>query len=440
MEKDVKQFVAECSTCLATTPSAPRRGYGRPLRGNARNTIVSADFIFVGESVRGPNTRVLLVSDSFSNFSIGTPVPSEKADVVVDAVRQWGSLFQYPHTLLMDAGPGFDNELVRELAKHNKVQIHIGTPHAKGALGRQERLNKEFNAVLRAVLTEHRVHPNQWEDVLDIVIHALNHRRVASLGHHSPAQLFAGIDPIDPVGNALVERKPPTFTTIDLTSPTIQAGLDNLIEAITNYQTEVAELHNKTVEANVKERSKAWGVKEADFEPGQYVFVKKTKPKKKLKNNPAWQLARIIGPASTDHKQVYKIKYESKVEERRTEDNVHISRLVLFADKTFKRTPELDDFIDYIEHKVYYVEEILDIRDNNGQIELYVKWESSTQNTWEPFATINEDVPQEVSKFLNESKAPKTLISRARQLIASQPKIVDNEDNDDSEEDEESDV
>jgi len=265
---------------------------------------------------------------------------------------------------------------------------------------------------------EHQLPTHQWRALLPQVMHRLNHTPVKSLGNRSPAQVFAGIPPRSPVALALTETEPPTLKPLDFTSKNIKENMDNLASALQHSQQAVNTEHERNT-ADIKARhSQKPNIKSPTYEIGTWVLVKKSS--KGRKNDPQWSFARIVGQTTPTHKQLYRVKFESVFEDRRTEADIHIKRLVPFGAKTYQRTPELDSLIDYSEDKRYNVENFENLRLNNKsqQLEILVKWERYETPEWQPFLDIHSQLPVHVNNFLANGTVNPKLVHRAHEILA----------------------
>lgn len=69
-------------------------------------------------------------------------------------------------------------------------------------------------------------------------------------------------------------------------------------------------------------------------------------------------------------------------------------------------TDDLKEYVSFSEYALYPIEELWDVREENGLFELFVRWEDWEENedaTWELFFVMRDDVPDMVLDLLLSS-------------------------------------
>ncbi len=413
-EKDVAAHVAACIHCAVADRSSPRRPYGEIVRGHGVNEVLSADFVHVGDSIEDGPAKALLLTCTFSNFSMAFPCKTENTTVVIEALQQWNSLFGLPKLIVFDSSPAFKNKVVEAFAKTLGSQLHFTTPHAHGAHGRQERLNLRFNTHLRALLSEHQLNPNQWPKLLPAVMFALNHGKVNSLAKYAPVEVFTGLSAQHPITTIMQEEKP---VRIDAQFPNHAEHITELRKTKAAVAVTVEQEHSHRTKAIAARRAAAHAVVAPVFQKGDIVLVKKAATAHK--NDPAWQLATILAPAHKKHKQIWEVQFASSDKKRRKIALIHADRIKPTKLTSTNKTPEYAGLVDYLEDKKYTVEAIQDMRFNAAkkQMELQIQWEGYADSTWEPITEINKDIPDMVRDFLEAGSSGPKLIHQARTVL-----------------------
>lgn len=388
--------------------------YGAIVHGRHANDVLSMDFVFTGPSTEGVD-RVLLLTDAYSNWSLPFLATSENAAVVADAYITWCAQFGPPGVVLMDSSPAFLNRVMDAVAKRTGAKSHFTTPHAHGAHGRQERLNKTFGTTLRSLLTEHQMDSTQWPRLLDAVVYSLNHTPFASLAGHAPVELFTGLRRANPVATALLQPYPPKLVGLDANAPAFAAALDSLRDALATYAVDVNRARDKRVHAAAEARAAKPYVHAPDFGEGDWVLVRKAGTAGKF--HPLWSLARVVRPGSKTHGQTWVVRFEHSDPARRTEATIHADRLKLLDAASYERTPELDELIEYLGDKTYKVERVLGLRKTKYGLDVQIKWENYAKPEWHELRAMHDQVPHIIRDFLDAGLAPPRLIKEARAAV-----------------------
>ena len=85
------------------------------------------------------------------------------------------------------------------------------------------------------------------------------------------------------------------------------------------------------------------------------------------------------------------------------------TRLIFFRNSEYNLTEELDEHLRFQQSELFIVHEIKDIRRKHGKIELLASWFGLDEETWEPLAHLQDDVPEMVHEYLQhirESGSP----------------------------------
>ena len=424
IKRDASNFTRQCIHCMTASQHDVKRPYGSILRGTHPNHVVSLDYVFVEESDDGFN-RILIITDTFTNYSIFELAASESAEDALGTIRLWCALFGTPDTFVMDSSAAFTSHLTASIHEALGAHVHITTAHAHGAHGRQEALNRVVTRMLRALLSEYQLPASQWPKLIDLLCSSFNNFPVASLAGFAPIELFTGLPRSNPV--AAVFNKPdaePRWLPVDDRIHDVLAAHLAKLHTASEFRTRsVHATHERNQAARAAARLQERNVTDIDFAPHDWVLVRRTSTR--FKYDPQWQIARIVAQADPAHPYLWCVQFESKNPARRTKATIHVSRLAKFAASTYQRTPELDDLTDYLENKKYLVEHLLDLRVERTTkvLQALTKWIGYEAPTWEPLSTILQDSPSLVQAFLDSkpTKTAKKLLDQARRLVQAQP-------------------
>ena len=67
-----------------------KRPYGTILRGTRPNQVVALDYVYIEESYNNYN-RILIITDTFSNFSIFDLASSESSEDALETISTGGA-------------------------------------------------------------------------------------------------------------------------------------------------------------------------------------------------------------------------------------------------------------------------------------------------------------------------------------------------------------
>ena len=418
IKRDVHNFIQSCIHCMAAITHNVKRPYGAIVRGQRPNQVVSLDYVFVEESDNGFN-RILIITDTFTNYSLFELASSESAEDALETIRVWCALFGTPSMIVTDSSPAFTSDLLQSVAKALGPQLHITTPKAHGAHGRQEALNAVVVRMLRSLLSEYRLSTNQWPMLVDLLCSSFNNTPVPSLAGYAPIELFTGLPRANPVSAVFHSNtKEPKWLPVDDNIHFVLERHAAELHAAAEFRTTIVQqVHERHAQQRAERRLREPGVKAVDFTRGDWVLVRRHTTR--FKFDPQWQIGRIAHQINPAHPFLWMVQLESKDPSRRILLPVHADRIAKFASNTYARTPELLDLADYYENKKYLIESITGLRRNRStkRLELLVKWLHYPDATWTDFVTMYQDLPASVDSFLEGAQLSKTLRDQAHQLI-----------------------
>jgi len=205
MEDDVKRFCSECIHCTSNMSRVAARPYGRIFHATSRNQVISMDFLHLGLSEEN-NERILVLTEQLSGYSLLFPAITENAMEVADCLQEWFSMFGFPEALMSDKGPGFHNELMKQLVDRFKIDHHMTSVGVHYSNGRQERLNRTIREIFERLISENRLNRSRWQELIPVVQLAINNTPSSSLAGFAPISVYTGLEPSRPL-DAFLNRK-----------------------------------------------------------------------------------------------------------------------------------------------------------------------------------------------------------------------------------------
>ena len=175
LNRDVKQMVNTCSTCIRNRHPNPHRVAELELfPASNRFELLHMD-IFGGHSF--PKTKsgkryVLVMVDHFTRYAVAVALHDQTAYTVIEAFRNnWLNRFGTPMRLLTDQGPNFESFAVKALCHHFHISKSRTSAYHPQANGTVERLNQTLINMLRKVAHKKTT---SWDDYLSDVVFAYN--------------------------------------------------------------------------------------------------------------------------------------------------------------------------------------------------------------------------------------------------------------------------
>ena len=262
MKDDINQYINDCNICQTLKYSrlksyVPLTKTDTPCKPFQMLHIDT--FIFEGQNF-------LTIFDKFSK--LGQAYPYDKnAKSVCDKLINFFSFYGCPETITCDNGGEFNNELLRELLKAQKIKIHFTTPKHHESNSPVERFHSTLIEHLRILKEKDKNKP--VSDLMPYAIIAYN-STVHSVTKYTPHELVLGHtnsrDPLDLI--------PTTFYSDYVSShkDKVDAVYENVTTKTDNAKERVLAKTNKKGEEN------------PDFKLNQKVYKKlsqrnKNKPK-----------------------------------------------------------------------------------------------------------------------------------------------------------------
>ena len=284
---------------------------------------------------------------------------------------------------------------------------HITMPHCPWANGSVEVVGKDLCWTLRALCSEFQASVDEWDLVLPLTEHAINHRRLSILGDRSAVEIMTGRQPRTPVdlaawsGPNLKEAK-----EMRLPAQRADAYMDRLAESLALMHERVRDRdqHDRRVRA-MREARRGHAM---HFRRGEYVMVaaegnqanvqRHSKVMVKYQgpyecmgldsDDPDKVLVRLVGQddvAKVSWRRVFRIAGPEMTVTQAAQDSA------LHDLQRFK----VESFVDWGFA-------------NDGTVVFKVHWRgfAEDEDTWEPMAQLDDDVEVLVGKFVEETDNP----------------------------------
>jgi hypothetical protein len=398
MEHDVKEL---CTQCLHCAPIRGSRCEPRPLgtqvHGKHPGQVVHTDVLYIDQPSREGYSNVMVLYDDFTGLVWLRPAADVDAEFMVDMLARWRAAYGTPEVLVSDQAAYYKNKVVRLFCQKTGLKHHLVVSYTHFSNGTVEVVNSHVLSLLRALMSELRWDRADWPYLLASVEHTLNHRRQASRMNRSPVELMGGRKD-DPFRNVVRRPEDDDWKTPP-SSEEIQRHCDRLEGSLARLHKDVSSSleHSRELSRLRASRSSVGSLNQPRFEIGEYVLVAQTDSQFRSTPKP---LRRWQGPYRvTDLLSDWVLEVEDLIHRKRM--IVHISRVRFYCDKHLHVTSDIVEQYAYDCQK-YEVERLLDLRKDQGRLELLVSWKGfeDVDNSWEPASQLIQDVPHLCRDFV----------------------------------------
>jgi len=191
--KDVNVYCATCSSCQMVGPLKPSVSQ---LRIVHLQPLDMMGFDFVGrfpETARG-NKYIIIGVDYFTRFLFAKAVPDCQGKSAVSLLMEIVKQFGWPRSVYTDNGAHFVSGEFAKVLRMLSVR-HMPAPKSHPqSVGLAERYVKLLVDGLKVTIMGRKLPQEDWDLVVDPVVHAVN-TRVLSVHGFSPAELLLGYNP-----------------------------------------------------------------------------------------------------------------------------------------------------------------------------------------------------------------------------------------------------
>ena len=184
---DYCKFCVKCQYCKA---SAPKPVPLQPVIATRPWEMVAVDVLKVPVSTNG-NQYLLVVQDYFSKWPFAKAMPDQKAERIVQILRdEVFTLVGPPQKLHSDQGRNFESRILADLCKAFGIKKSYTTPYHPMGDGLVERMNRSLLTLIRSQMER----DNQWEEHLQLLLFIYRTSKHASTGL-SPYEILFGSNP-----------------------------------------------------------------------------------------------------------------------------------------------------------------------------------------------------------------------------------------------------
>ncbi len=423
LRSDVRKTCASCLHCLPT-----RGGHRVPrpwlsaVHASSCNELLHFDFmelerLYTARAAGAGEPKqafILVLKDDFSGFVELVPADAETADVVVQALREWFARFGVVRWWASDRGSHFTAKVLKEFARRLDCHHRFHVAYSPWANGTVERVNREVLATMRALMSQFGIAAENWRDMLPSVNAVLNATPSRRLGMKTPMEVFLG-------------RPPLSVFDLVLSDELLQAKLGDrppapqvFVEHVARLSAALEQMHRELPgrPSNAKANEKRAGLREVNFDVGDYVLVAVAGSRPRSKLAVRWTGPMRVTKIVTKFRRVFEV--EDLVQEGRTM-TVHADRLRRYADSGLKVSEDLLAVV--ARHgSEYDVKGIVGHRVHSKVYQLRVAWAGydglDDGQTWEPLSSLAVDAPDAVKAYLG-ALPPSSLRDKMKAYVAS---------------------
>jgi hypothetical protein len=418
IKHDLKRFINDCYHCIVTSgPFRTPRPLGEAIHSDRPNEVLHMDWLYMrGLVVKSKKTTpqyIHVLLDDASRFLQLTVAHTPTAASATDALLQWSANFGIAKTWVSDGASHYVNEVVKLLSERLKVQHHIVVAHSPWANGTVETMMSQILRVFRALLSEWRMHAEDWPLLVPIVQSILNHAPSSRLGGRAPIEAYTGLPSSRPL-NTLIHPETNEVKSIEEVD-------EHLIKELKVLALRRNELHKHTARhaQKLRDQQRARINKEGkrkfpNFIKGDYVLVGiLNKSREKLKAR--WKGPKRITEVLSD----WKFEVEDLISFKK--EIVHAERLKYYSERDLEITEELRNQIAH-NADTLVIESIKDIKYNNeyDRYLILVKWKNfeDDENSWEYIEEVWETTESIVKNYLKKKDNKKSLKDKALKWLS----------------------
>ena len=169
---EIRKVCLQCPVCCEFKPRYFRPPESSLIRALRPFDRLSVDFIGPKPSVTR-NKYLLVIVDEYSRFPFAYPCSDMSATTVINCLHKLFSVFGCPASVHSDRGSQFMSREVNQYLLSLGVVLTHSTPYHPQGNGQCERVNGTIWRAVRMALKSKGVVENQWESVLDTVLHSI---------------------------------------------------------------------------------------------------------------------------------------------------------------------------------------------------------------------------------------------------------------------------
>ena len=190
MGRDVADHCGRCVKCQITKAPRNKPAPLQPVIARKPWEMVAVDILKVPRSIQG-NQYILVAQDYFSKWPFARAIPDQKADRIVDILRDdVFTLVGPPQKLHSDQGRNFESRILGDLCRAFGVKKSRTTPYHPMGDGLVERMNRSLLSLLHAFVEKE----DSWEEHLQLLLFAYRTTKHSTTGL-SPFEVLFGSNP-----------------------------------------------------------------------------------------------------------------------------------------------------------------------------------------------------------------------------------------------------
>ncbi|GMF46642.1 unnamed protein product [Phytophthora fragariaefolia] len=255
--------------------------------------------------------------------------------------------------------------------------------------GSVERLNKDIIQILRVLCLEYSVDIKDWTYFVPTLQANLNHTPVPSLGNHAPVELFCVLPAASPLSFYLDSSEKRLLDLGEHFPEHIDDKLQKLRESAQLMHKKAITSHAKQTNRNRRNATKP------NFDVGDFVLRSRVGQKDNDKLLVTW-----IDPYQVVQADEHSFRVRHLV--TGTKQDVHRSRLKVYADKSFEVTEEIREHI-VSQRIILTVAQLIEHRWNSAKRmhEILVSWKGlePIEDSWESLPELYKDIPAMVNSY-----------------------------------------
>ena len=172
MENDIAKFVRQCLHCVdSKSGNALPRPLGDVVHGTAVSDVLHFDYLILEESdatdtgglVDRDYKHVLVLMDDVSRFVWLEEAVSCSMEVAARSVLKWFASFGVPNAFTSNDGTHFTGQVMQMVSSRLGLVHQFGVANGPGSQWTVQRMNREVVKTFRAVLSERRRPPSEWQ-------------------------------------------------------------------------------------------------------------------------------------------------------------------------------------------------------------------------------------------------------------------------------------
>jgi hypothetical protein len=398
MEKDVNSFVKECIHCLEKVSHLQDRPWGLPPMPQERNDIVSFDYLFLGPG-RDGFQRVLVVTDKLTSYTHLYPAVVEDSASAVNGLIQFMSKCGRVKQFMSDQGTAFNNQVMGALSEKLGIKHLFTTAHSSWSNGKQERLNLTIANLFRTLMSENQMLEEDWPLLVGFVELVLNSTPTASLGWKTPIECFLAMQPVRPLDFFVDVTGKGDMKRLKAKPKKLEEYVEAFRKDLKVDEARLVELQAKQHEELVQRQARQRGVESLKVERGDFVMILDEKEHKR-KLGKRWRGPAQVQNVISEH--VVEVQYLSRDRAKKAPFSVHSRFLKVLDAESLAKTPELLQHAELSTARKWVISSLVDLRKGSQGFEVLVKWDAEGYDpSWEPIATLVQDVPELVRAFLD---------------------------------------